>query len=829
MGIDWNDSDFVFLRNQLTLGRVSLFLGAGFTYDARNAAGKHPPLGNSLAELLAQRAGFPFNGEALATVYEACQHQMGSQQLCAFLREQYEVVSFDEWYKIIPKITWHRIYSLNIDNLIQKLYGRDATQRIRTIVNPAAPEDRDGLFGVLQCIHLHGHVECADKGLVFTLPDFGSLTAHPNPWYQTFLDDYFNRPIVFIGTQLEEPMFFHYLHLRDPKQRELREFRPKSFFINPSIGSIRASSLRQRNIVPVECTGNEFFESLRDTVDLDTLSVNSVRSTVYPHAVFRNDKAELDEDVNRYFDAIVPGQLPFIRKSPPDDFFMGAEPDWYDIDQRRDAERTIGETLLKNLSLDRETFSMLVLHGPAGSGVTTSLMRTAHTLASNGGRVYYAKGLERTDLRGILDLAEDSSDKRVFVFLDGLRKYLWAIDAVCDRLRSMKNVTFVVGERSNRYAQVSHALLGFTPIDIRMPDLDETDAQEIIGKLESFGFLGVLRNKTPEERVQAFMERANKQLLVALREATSGQGFDAILRTEFLELAPQAQTAYTICCIAVAHGAPGVYQRHLLPCLGRADFKKGMVISDLLRGVLVPANATGTMVKPRHRLIGYWVATEIAPVGVKQGAISTFLQQISSDIVPNEIKRRSPAYLAYRGMINSEALKETFANDHEIILALYDELKESYDRDFLFWLQYGMAQMNAGHLDVAENYMKQSIGMYPNSHQVKNKLGCLNLMKATQSSNPVIAIDQANEGIDLLREQMHAEGDHDSYPYHAYLVYVTRWYRKAGTMVSQGEWEELRAIGSEATRKYPRDDMIRDAVNEVERQYLLRVAVDRVD
>jgi len=829
MAVDWNESDFVYLLRQLKLGRISLFLGAGFSFDSTNSKGERPPLGDSLAADLAKQAGFPFDGEKLPTVFEACQNQMGSAQLWAFLRDRYDILSFDDWYNIVGVITWYRVYSLNIDNLVQKLYQRNTNQKIRTIVNPAQIEERDALFGTLQCIHLHGHVEHADKGLAFTLPDFGNLTAKPNPWYQTFIDDYFNRSVIFIGTQLEEPMFFHYLHLRDQKERGVTEFRPKSYLVNPSIGKMRMNTLRERNIVSVECTGKEFFESLAKAIDLSTLSLASVRHEAYPHANFRSEKALLDDEINRYFDPIVPGHLPYTRKSPPDSFFMGAEPDWYDINEARDAPRTINNEIRANMSLDRTTFSMVILHGPAGSGVTTSMMRTAHFLASEGARVYYAKGLERTDLAGILDLAEEAPDQRLFIFLDVLKRYLGAIDAVRARLQNAKNVTVVIAERSNKYAQVSHALVDFNPIEIRMPELDEADAKAVIARLEKFGFLGVLREKTPEERVRAFMERANKQLLVALREATSGQGFDSILRTEFHELVSAAQMAYTICCIAVAHGAPGVYLRHLLPCLGRAEFTKGVVIRDLLRGVLIPANSGGTMVKPRHRLIGYWVATEIAPVGLKQEAISKFLQQISSDIVPNEIKRRSPAYLAYRGMINSEALKETFANDHDIILPLYEELKGCYDKDFLFWLQYGMAQMNAGHLDVAENYMNQSLGMYPNSHQVKNKLGCLCLMKATQSFNPMAAVDQANRGVELLKEQMHAEGDYDSYPYHAYLVYVTRWYQKANTMISQKQWESLRAVANEAHRKYPRDDMVRDATNEVERQYLLRVAVDRVD
>ena len=131
-----------------------------------------------------------------------------------------------------------------------------------------------------------------------------------------------------------------------------------------------------------------------------------------------------------------------------------------------------------------------------------------------------------------------------------------------------------------------------------MPDLCEPDVKAIIEKLTKFGFLGELRDKTPEQQVRAFMERADKQLLVALREATSGIGFDLILQNEFNELVEPAKLAYTICCIAVAHGAPGVYLRHLMPCLGRTQFRQGVIIKDLLRGVLIPTNYHETMVKP---------------------------------------------------------------------------------------------------------------------------------------------------------------------------------------------------------------------------------------
>jgi tetratricopeptide (TPR) repeat protein len=451
-------------------------------------------------------------------------------------------------------------------------------------------------------------------------------------------------------------------------------------------------------------------------------------------------------------------------------------------------------------------------------------MRTACNLAVEGRRVFYAKGLERLDLNGVVELAKDPNAKNegLFVFIDLMARQVGSIDQVRAKLTECKNLTLVLGERSNTYYSRCQAVADFDPVEVRMPDLVEEDVHAILERLEHFGFLGALRGKPTEEQVQAFMERAKKQLLVAMREATSGQGFDAILRSEFGDLPDVAKLAYTICCLAVSAGAPGVYRRHLAPCLSDSEFRKGVVINDLLRGVLVPANDTGTMLKPRHRLIAFWIATEVAPQAVKQEATSVFLRQIASDIVPNEIRRRSPPYLAYRGMINSEGLFEVFNGNMELVLALYEDLHSYYGQDFLFWLQRGMAHARAGELDVAENFLNQSLSINPSSHQTLHHLGIIYLMQAAKSVNPSTAQERANDGIGILATQIRERGDYDSYPYCAYLTYVVRWYQAAGLLIASNEWEALRRVGVEATRKYPKDEVVKESTKEVEKLYMMR-------
>ncbi len=175
-------------------------------------------------------------------------------------------------------------------------------------------------------------------------------------------------------------------------------------------------------------------------------------------------------------------------------------------------------------------------------------------------------------------------------------------------------------------------------------------------------------------------------------------------------------------------------------------------------------------------------------------------------------------------MINAAGLKETFAGDSEIVLGLYDELKAVYGHDFLFWLQYGIAAIDAGHLDLAENYLKQSLAIRDN-HQADHHMGLLQLLKATRGDNPVFEKDRAAEGIRTLQQQIYNRGDEDSYPFHAYLVHVSRWYAKAGKLTTDKEWEDLRAVGKLAMAKYGREQMVVDATREVERLYMLRAVV----
>jgi len=211
MAIDLDAPEFKFLLSQMKKGNVVLFCGAGFSVDATNNDGKSPPLGRALAKQLADAAGLNFDGEPLPIVYNAVEPIIGSAILRDHLRKGYIIAGYAPWYDAITEFVWNRIYTTNIDNLLDKIYSSKTDQELETIVCPDHDRERDQLLGQLQVINLHGHVHQLDRGVTFTLEEFADQQAGVNPWYQNLIDDLYNRPIVFVGSLMEESPFQHYL------------------------------------------------------------------------------------------------------------------------------------------------------------------------------------------------------------------------------------------------------------------------------------------------------------------------------------------------------------------------------------------------------------------------------------------------------------------------------------------------------------------------------------------------------------------------------------------------------------------------------------------
>ena len=139
----------------------------------------------------------------------------------------------------------------------------------------------------------------------------------------------------------------------------------------------------------------------------------------------------------------------------------------------------------------------------------------------------------------------------------GTRLYV-GLDDIGDRVQELENfisaarrdkadITILGCARLNEwsYKNQSHGVTFDISFDLQYLTTPEIDA--LLEKLEIAGQLGILAQQTQTERRQAFIRRADRQLLVALQEATEGKRFDQIIQDEYSAIPEEsAQEAYLL-------------------------------------------------------------------------------------------------------------------------------------------------------------------------------------------------------------------------------------------------------------------------------------------
>ena len=265
------DADIVeYLGDALAGGRAVLFTGAGFSVDAKDRDGQPIPTGNELCDELWEICfpGEERDGSALEDLF---QHALTEKpkQLEELLRRRLTVdpKSLPACYRTWFSLPWRRIYTLNVDDLEAACAARWELPR------PIAPvsafwEDGDPRAevpkGALEVVHLHGHVADAPHGMTFSTTQYGArLAAECDPHYTALVRDFYDSPVVFVGTRLDESPLWQALERSEcTGGKEPSRPRPRSFIVTSSIERARQSLLERLGVEFLPMSSREFTETV---------------------------------------------------------------------------------------------------------------------------------------------------------------------------------------------------------------------------------------------------------------------------------------------------------------------------------------------------------------------------------------------------------------------------------------------------------------------------------------------------------------------------------------------------------------------------------------
>lgn len=98
----------------------------------------------------------------------------------------------------------------------------------------------------LEIIHLNGTLDDVPHNVTFSATQYAERLARDEPWYTLLVQDLIGRPVVFIGTSVDEPPIWQYVEKRRTRGgKSEQELRPKSYLITPSLSKAKQAFLSE--------------------------------------------------------------------------------------------------------------------------------------------------------------------------------------------------------------------------------------------------------------------------------------------------------------------------------------------------------------------------------------------------------------------------------------------------------------------------------------------------------------------------------------------------------------------------------------------------------
>jgi tetratricopeptide (TPR) repeat protein len=627
------------LTTAIESGTCVLFLGAGIGGNAHDPAGLSAPSGQQLADELAAHFDIAdAEGASLPIVSRVVELRKGRLELEAFLADRLAGLDPDEALQWLLALPWQAIFTTNYDAAIERGFELNPKPRRNPVVISASAEmvPLDPRFD-LPIYHLHGYLYTSGKPrILITEDDYALFAEKRRMLFEILKLSFATAPILYVGYSHNDPNW-------NMVQAELRaEFAPSvpphSYRVVPETSPLVKETLRSKGVETIDGGVDELVTSLKSSLgELPTEAANleALAESVPPdlHEAFDSAPAAVARLLRGWS---YTNQAPFHEEPNTSDFLVGNLPNWALVGQGVEVERDIEDSVFEHLldfatASDPQPRSLIVL-GAAGYGISTILMSLAARLVrENAGSVFAHRNGQPLSEGDVVFACQVAKPRVSFFVIDNASDEADRIASVLQQLRTDKlPACLLLGERTNEWRQ-RHVRV--SPREFGVLPLSDAEVERLIDFLEANDALGRLGDLERPLQIAAIREKHEKQLLVAMREATEGRAFDAIVEDEYRGIESDfARRAYAVVCCLYRFRAyiRDAVLAEALECpladyYGRVgSTTEGIIYLDLLDA------ATGTYAaRARHQTIAEIVWERAIEAGERQDILLRTLSALN--------------------------------------------------------------------------------------------------------------------------------------------------------------------------------------------------------
>ncbi len=743
------------------LGEYALLLGAGASLGARGGNGIPLPTGSELLTQLVSEFDIETEGESISLrrAYEAAQRK-DSERLGRFISQQFTRCR-PSWQNLLAQFRWQRIWTLNIDDVIETVLKAKGISFDRFDWTSAF---RDSSRSDCQIVHLHGFARepgsegATDSALVFSTADYVAPVRDPRAWHSVFADDFAERPFIILGASLSEE-FDLQPALSKTAATATRGF--ASVIVLRAVTALQREELEALGLTVVEAEAHDFIAQLKAETDKRAKHLGGL----YGHL--------MDAQAARFLQQFVD----FRQYEPHSDkasrgFYSGFEPQWRNILDDDDAELQTTESGF--LEIQRRTQDedaqqhFHLLTGRPGTGKSTGLLRIARHFVASGHPTFYFRGEEDLDASATIHWLKELPGT-VLVF-DNCADFADSIGELAEGCADQGVSLIAIGaERSSRQRyllqKVDAKFLGVLD-QYEYRSLSDVDIGSLLHKLASRRRLGRITRWHRQQQEDFFRKTAGRRLFEGMARLEGGQGFQGRIKRDFEGIKDQRiQRLYAAACVAYELGYPlpiGVAVRVSgidaveLAKLASQDGQDLLILAE--RGV-----------RPSHRITAGLVVEAALSIDLRREAMESLAYALAPHADARAIAERTRPYRLLRRLMDQETVKRLLG--HENGRRLYETMEEAYSWNGRYWEQRALFESDLGNNTQARSYAEHSIAIHRHPFAL-NTLGTILGRIAVKTGD----VETLREAIDCLEDSRdERRWDASEHPYVTYFTTMIRF------------------------------------------------------
>lgn len=757
-----------------------LFLGSGFSLDAKNALGTTIPGVAGLRTELLDAIGTPREEaesvtDTLPDIADYClSTEEGAAATASRLRQLFTVVELATWQRdLITAFPWKRVYTTNYDNAVEVACA--AKRKPVTVLSALSAFERPQGVGKT-VIHINGCAatvtpksidsEIRLSGRSYALNDFMS-----SRWAQLLGSDLaYCDAAVFVGFSVGDLDIGRIVisHLSKHKTH---------FFNGPNISKMARAKLESFGLVHAT-TGQELYEILR----VQALGAG-VRSAPTTFACFERvrlgGEATVPNDLDRR-DLLIFGRV----KSE----LVGSSLASSVIEAPYVIPRTVEQPIVDELASGNDVALLAAL----GNGKSVLLRKVSLRLAAQGWECFALKDLTGNWLKEVEAICGLKGN--VAVIIDGAADSLNVIEALSQRRR--ENVRLLLAERTRRFEA---RFTDFRLSKLGMPDpvrheidlLDEQEREGVDELLSTAGLWGQQAALTKAQRTRYVMRQCRNELSSTLLHIVQSEDIASRIRQELISES-FSESDYRVLVVAVALSVFG-FRTPILDLgriCGTQETNNFLRVSSEFRARLY--DTRGGEFRVNSKIFGQYFLRELVAPAVTLGALTSGIRSAlrlgvrlaEADFdEDDDDDSRNEKFL--RTANSFPAPMYVFRNIQQIVKldAGFDELFGFYEEikrntrladDPLFWLQYAIARLFSGDRDSAKRYLENSYGIAKRTgfrtYQIDNQYARWLLESSVATGSAAEAFDAFDEAHRMLVAQM-ADHEQAHYPFRIAIQY----------------------------------------------------------